>query len=275
MPKIASDANPSVEPRPPKLRHSLLEFSRVAAEWGSAAVLSPLHRALPAGDGHTVLALPGFMGADGSTAMLRKFLIRRGYHAIPWGLGRNGASVRSRDIDDFLRHREETEEQLAGVIEAEYERTGRKVSLIGWSLGGLFAVALAHRHPEWIDQVITLGTPYGDPRGTAIYTVMDRLFEAEVDEDALVRWVDHTFSGGELKVPVLALYSESDGIVGTDIAQCPGDSRYVTNMAVPASHVGFPFNPVVFAVIGNALAAPSERWNVCGSAWIAPFAKVV
>ncbi len=89
-------------------------------------------------------------------------------------------------------------------------------------------------------QVITLGTPYGDPRGTALYSVMGSLNEHEVEEAALERWVAHTYSGGRLRVPVLALYSESDGIVGAGIAKCQGDPRYVTNVAVFASHVGFP-----------------------------------
>ncbi len=84
----------------------------------------------------------------------------------------------------------------------------------------------------------------------------------------------HTYRGGELRVPVLALYSESDGIVGPGIARCQGDPRYVTNMAVMASHVGFPFNPVVFAVIANHLVAPDRRWALCRSDSIAPLVKL-
>jgi hypothetical protein len=97
------------------------------------------------------------------------------------------------------------------------------VTLIGWSLGGLYAVALAHRFPQWIRQVITLGTPFGDPRGTALYSVMGRIHGNEADEASLRRWVEHTYSGGVLRVPVLTLYSESDGIVGAGIARCEGD----------------------------------------------------
>jgi hypothetical protein len=137
----------------------------------------------------------------------------------------------------------------------------------------LYAVALAHQYPQWIRQIITLGTPYGDPRGTAIYSVMDRMYDngPEVDEASLRRWVEHTYSGGELRVPILALYSESDGIVGTGIARCQADPRYVSNMSVMASHVGFPFNPLVFAVIGNHLVPAQRRWAICGSSRIKPF----
>ena len=208
--------------RPPKLHHSMLELGRVVLEMGSTALLGPLLDALPQGDGHTVITVPGFMGGDGSTAQLRRFLNRRGYNAIPWGLGRNAASVRSSDIDDFLAHRAEVEDIIAARVEREYRASGRRLTLIGWSLGGLYAVALAHRFPRWIRQVITLGTPFGDPRGTALYSVMGRMNATadEVDEAALERWVEHTYSGGELRGPVLALYSESDGIVGGGFARC-------------------------------------------------------
>jgi dienelactone hydrolase len=273
MPRLYQSFTPDV--RPPKLRHSVMEFGRVVLEMSSAALLSPLLKKLPRGDGHTIMTIPGFMGADGSTSQLRKFLNHRGYHAIPWGLGRNAADVRSQSLEDFLAHRTQTEDAIAARVEAEYLASGQKLTLIGWSLGGLYAVALAHRFPQWIRQVITLGTPYGDPRGTALYSVMGSLYDNDVEEEALERWVAHTYSGGKLRVPVLALYSESDGIVGVGIAKCQGDPKYVTNMSVVASHVGFPFNPLVFAVIANHLVEPHERWAVCRSEHIQSLVRVV
>jgi len=262
--------------RPPKLRHSVMEFGRVLFEMGSTAALGPLLKRLPPGDGHTIITIPGFMGADGSTAQLRKFLNQLGYNAIPWGLGRNAYDSQPESLDDFIDFRERVEDEIARRIEAEYQSCGRKVTLIGWSLGGLYSVALAHRFPQWIRQVVTLGTPYGDPRGTALYNVMGRLYnnEVQVDEVALARWVSHTYRGGKLRVPVLALYSESDGIVGAGIARCEADPAYVTNMAVMASHVGFPFNPLVFGVIGNHLVEPHERWSICRSEALKPFVRV-
>lgn len=251
--------------QPPKLRHSILELSRVLVEISSTAMLSPLLKTLPKGDGHSIMTIPGFMGADGSTAQLRKFLNNRGYKAIPWGLGRNSSEVRPSSLDDFLAHRERIEDQIAERVEKEFIASGRKITLIGWSLGGLYSVALAHRFPQWIRQVITLGTPYGDPRGTALYNVMGRIYDnkVEVDEASLARWTAHTYRGGDLTVPVLALYSKSDGIVGEGIAQCQADPAYVKNMAVMASHVGFPFNPIVFAVIANHMVAAEDRWPIC------------
>ena len=183
--------------------------------------------------------------------------------------------MRSNSIDDFLAHRIATEHAIAARVEQEYRASGGKVTLVGWSLGGLYAVALAHRSPRWIRQVITLGTPFGDPRGTALYSVMGRVYDNDAPEDALQRWVSHTYRGGKLCVPVLALFSETDGIVGAGIAQCQGDPDYVTHVAVLASHVGFPFNPVVFAVIANHLVAPHARWAICRSELLGPLVKVV
>ncbi len=262
--------------RPPRLRHSISELGRVAMEAGTSVLCKGVFKTLPRGDGHTIMTIPGFMGADGSTAMLRKFLRDRGYNAVPWGLGRNASEAKADSMEKFMRHRAQLEERIAVQLEHEWQASGRKVTLIGWSLGGLYSVALAHRYPQWIRQVITLGTPFGDPRGTALYSVMARMNDnsAGESEEALRRWVDYTYSGGELRVPVLTLYSESDGIVGKGIARCEGDPRYVTNMAVMASHVGFPFNPIVFAVIANHLVAPDQRWSLCQSRRTAPFARI-
>ena len=65
-----SDQRITVDSRPPRLRHSMLEFSRVLLEMSSTAMLSPLLRSLPRGDGHTIMTIPGFMGADGSNQRL-------------------------------------------------------------------------------------------------------------------------------------------------------------------------------------------------------------
>ena len=81
MPANAATYVPDM--RPPKLRHSVMELGRVILEIGSSAALEPLFSALPKGDGHTIMTIPGFMGANGSTTQLRRFLNKRGYKAIP------------------------------------------------------------------------------------------------------------------------------------------------------------------------------------------------
>lgn len=274
MANTASSFKPDIQP--PKLRHSAAELGRVVLEAGSSLLLNRLFRNLPRGDGHTVMTIPGFMGADGSTSLLRKVLNNCGYNAVPWGLGRNASEASADTMEGFMVHRAQLEEEIARRIEREFRASGRKITLIGWSLGGLYSVALAHRYPQWIRQVITLGTPFGDPRGTALYSVMARMngSENEESEESIRDWVKYTYSGGELRVPVLTLFSESDGIVGTGIARCQGNPDYVTNMAVMASHVGFPFNPIVFAVIANHMVEPHERWAICRSDRIGRLARL-
>jgi len=231
--------------------------------------LRPLLGRFPKGDGHTVMTLPGFFGADGSTASLRKYLNKQGYHAMPWGLGRNVPEDGMKGMDEAMAFRREMEETLADLIAQEVQRSGGKVSLVGWSLGGLYATGLAHRYPELVRQVVTLGTPFGDPRGTALYAVLQRLYQGQVTEDTMNEWIGFTFAG-ELSVPVTALYSLTDGIVGKDIARLP-EHPMMENIAVMASHVGFPFNPLVRGVLAERLAQLEGHWRPYSAPSLRPF----
>ena len=103
----------SLSPTPPRVHHSMLELSRVFFEASSGYFLKPLMRALPKGDGHSVMTLPGFFGADGSTASLRRFLDKQRYNAIPWGLGRNIPSEGLATMEATLDFRVRTEQALA------------------------------------------------------------------------------------------------------------------------------------------------------------------
>ncbi|MEP5763170.1 MAG: alpha/beta hydrolase [Halieaceae bacterium] len=262
-------ASAAIHPEPPKLSHSLLELGRFALEMGSAACLGPLFRLLPEGDGHAVMTLPGFMGADGSTASLRRFLRRQGYAALPWGQGRNLPEGGIASMIQALDFRQKMEQLLAARLEKEVMRSGGRVSLVGWSLGGLYATGMAHRYPQLVRQVITLGTPFGDPRATSIYSMMQRMYQGEVDAKMLDDWIGFTFEG-ELEVPVSALYSTSDGFVGESIARLP-EHPLMENIAVMASHVGFPFNPLVKAVIAERLAQAEGDWQAYRRPSLKPF----
>jgi pimeloyl-ACP methyl ester carboxylesterase len=200
---------------------------------------------------------------------LRKYLNRQGYRAVPWGLGRNTPDEGMTGMEEAMAFRREMEETLANLIADEVNSSGGKVSLVGWSLGGLYATGLAHRYPELVRQVITLGTPFGDPRGTALYSVLQRIYKGKVTQDTMQEWTGFTFAG-ELKVPVTALYSLTDGIVGSDIALLP-EHPHMENIAVMASHVGFPFNPLVRAVVAERLAQPEQQWQPYTAPSMRPF----
>ena len=103
---------------------------------------------LPRGDGHPVLVLPGLLADDVSTRTLRAVLRRLGYDVHGWGLGRNIGPTAAcvTGMRDLLDH-------LA-------DKHGKPVTLIGWSLGGIFARDLARRTPDSVRQVVTLGSPF-------------------------------------------------------------------------------------------------------------------
>ena len=132
--------------RAPSMPMMMLE-QRVMFEMGALGAAAPWLRVMGRGDRHPVLVLPGFMGDDASTVALRFFIRSWGYWSHGWGMGQNLGP---------------TPDALQGIndrLEALYSRHGREVSLVGWSLGGLYARYLARKHPEWVRQVITLGSP--------------------------------------------------------------------------------------------------------------------
>ena len=118
------------------LRKSQFQFWRMAEgrsiiEWQSFYLLLPLLRQLKSGDGHPVVVFPGFVGSDVSTKPLRKLLKELDYSSYGWGGGRNGSFDQER------------ENEMRNWSRNVYQKEGRKVSLIGWSLGGVFAREIA------------------------------------------------------------------------------------------------------------------------------------
>src|SRR5438093_764974 len=141
--------------RPPSPALLALE-GRAWLEFAALLPALPLLGRAPAGDGHPVLVLPGWLANDRSTQALRWFLRDRGYHVHGWKLGRNlGPSSRLAPA-------------LGQRFTALRARHGRKLSLIGWSLGGIYARELARRFPDDVRQVITLASPFRDPSATSV-----------------------------------------------------------------------------------------------------------
>src|SRR6476646_5869307 len=132
----------------PTLPLYLTEPGRAAADFGLYLAARPLLPRLPRGDGHPVLVLPGLLADAVSTRILRRVLRRLDYHVHGWRLGRNIGPTA--ECVSGLRDR----------MEDLSDRYGRPVSLIGWSLGGIFARDIARRAPEAVRQVITLGSPF-------------------------------------------------------------------------------------------------------------------
>jgi len=171
-----------------------------------------------------VLVLPGFLADDLSTRPLRRFLGRLGYRAHPWLLGRNLGSVGA------------TRERLHARAAELHARHGRKLSLVGWSLGGIFARELAKQMPERVRQVITLGSPFAD-----VARRVERLRQPP-------------------PVPSTAIYSKSDGIAHWEACrESEGPER--ENIEVPASHCGLGWSPIVLFAIADRLALAEGQWK--------------
>lgn len=182
---------------PPPLSLWLREFPNTPA-----ILFSPLRRARAVqgarkGTGQPVLVFPGILSSDSATVLLRRTLACNGYHAHASQLGfvtgmTSGMMARA-------------EARLADVAEAE----GRKVALVGWSLGGIYARALAQRHPDLVELVMTLGTPFsGDRRANNAWRVYEAINDHPVDavplpDDPAVK----------PPVPTIALWSRKDGVI--------------------------------------------------------------
>jgi pimeloyl-ACP methyl ester carboxylesterase len=138
---------------------SVLRELRAVPEFAAFVGTTPLTRLAPGGDGHPVLVLPGLLADDLSTRPLRWFLRQRGYSVHGWRLGTNRGPSAA------------TTEGLARRLAALADRHGRTVSIVGWSMGGVFARQLALRTPSSVRSTVTLGSPisgYGGPRQLAM-----------------------------------------------------------------------------------------------------------
>lgn len=186
--------------------------------------LSSWRRAQPVagardGAGLPVMVIPGILSSDNATALLRRTLEATGYRAHPSQLGfLTGIQPRTlaRAID-----------RLAEIAGAE----GSKVALVGWSLGGLYARVLAQRHPELVELVMTLGTPFsGSRRANNAWRLYEAINDHKVDappvpDDPAVK----------PPVPTIAIWSRTDGVIAPAAARGLPHERDA-EVEVPFSH---------------------------------------
>lgn len=228
--------------RAPSLPLLLLE-GRAVLELGAYFASRPLQSRVPPGDGHPVLILPGLGASDLSTLPLRTFLRERGYWVHGWRLGRNIG-------DPALL------EPLAERLHTLRGRHGRKVSLVGWSMGGLFARELAKLAPDDVRQVITLGSPFAGPPDASNAQRLYRLLSGR-DPGGDARLAERLRQ--PLPVPTTCIYSRSDGIVAWQ--SCIDESAPNTeNVRVRSSHLGMGYHPHTLFVIADRLAQPEGQW---------------
>ncbi len=196
-------------------------------------------RKLSKGDGHGVVVYPGFMAGDALTSPLRQALRKLGYNVSGWEQGIN-IGLRRGLMQAMRQH-----------LVKRAAVTGGPVSLIGWSLGGLYARELAKRDPHLVRQVITLGSPVnGDLRANHAWRLYERVNGHSIDQLPIETKLEDL-----PPVPCLSIYSETDGIV----APCSSQAANCVSAKVKGSHMGLPWNDQVLTLIAERLAKISSE----------------
>jgi pimeloyl-ACP methyl ester carboxylesterase len=217
---------------------------RAPLEYLSLFAAFPWLRSLPRGDGHPVLVFPGMGANDVTTWPLRGFLQSLGYVTQAWGQGLNFGPKRG------------VLERCADDIRALSQRTGQSVSLIGWSLGGIYAREMAKELPGMTRCVVTLGTPFtGHPKATNVWRIYEWMTGSRVGDPALMAQIRTP-----PPLPTTSIYSRTDGIVSWRCSlNEPGP--LTENIEVHASHVGMGMNPLALYAIADRLAQPIGQWH--------------
>lgn len=231
--------------RAPPLGLLVTEPLRAMLDLLAAKVGKP---ALVAGDGHPVVVYPGLGAAAFTTARLRRHLDDCGFTAHDWGRGVNTGPEGV--FDDWI-------EPLAEHVRELQRAHGRKVSLVGWSLGGIYAREVAKRCPDATRQVITLATPFGAMHDANHAGTIYRLLGGDTSQltgDLLARLRECP------PVPTTSVYSKSDGLVcWRGCLEQAGPT--VENVQVHASHLGMPTHFGVLDVVADRLAQPEGSWR--------------
>ena len=209
---------------------------------------------VPRGDGSGVVVIPGFLGTDLYLMEMYAWLRRLGYRSYYSGIGLNA------ECPNLLIKR-----RLNETINRARAETGRKIHLVGHSLGGIMARAAAHQRPDDIASVITLGSPF---RGTVVHSRVLRA--AEIVRKQILqnhgpgvlpdcytghctcRFLDSLRRELPSSVAETAIYTRTDGVV--DWQYCITDDPAI-DVEVPGTHIGLAFNPAVYAAMANRLAS--------------------
>lgn len=238
--------------RKPYLPLALLEPFRAFGEWAAQPVGNKVLSFAPDGNGQPVLTLPGFLGSDRSTRSIRRYLRKKNYDPFPWLLGRNEGPDTSGEGGALLDAR----------IKQIYKKTGQKVALVGWSLGGVMARNAAKRIPHMVSQVITLGSPFD---ATQNISSIAKLFEfvsgKNPNDEQFQHILDYNRPPPPADVPTTAIFTKTDGIVHwSTCIESPAPNTDNIEVAL-ASHSGLGFNAAVLFLLAERLSIPPSEWS--------------
>jgi pimeloyl-ACP methyl ester carboxylesterase len=219
----------------------MLREVRAPFEFASVALHFHALRQAPRGNGRAVLLVPGYLADDHSMRPLGAYLKYLNYDVYYTELGRNMGKVNA----DMMRlgDRVESVSQSVG---------GEKVTLIGWSLGGVLTREVARLFPDVVQEVITLGTPIvGGPKFTSVGKRYAKRNNIDLDEFELDV---HQRNSIGLTQPVTSIYSKSDGVVAWQ-ASVDTYNHQAINIEVNGSHMGLGVNPKVWLTIADVLGS--------------------
>ena len=232
---------------PPSLWLMAFEQRALGEFWAGLALLPLLRQLAPRGDGHPVLVIPGLGASDLSTSLLRRFLDGLGYATYPWGLGRN-RGMHDQRID-----------QMRARLEQIHSESKCKVSLVGQSLGGVYAREMARAMPQRVRQVITLGSPFaGHPLASTGIHLYEWLSGERMED---LDYGRHLKMRPTPPVPTTSIYSKLDGVVAwqCSIEDGPGDAESINLRG--HSHTGMASAPLALYLIAQRLGQAASDWK--------------
>lgn len=223
------------------------EGGRALLELGSYLPYRMLNNIPKNGDGHPVLILPGFLASDFSTIPLRSFIHKLGYSVHGWGQGRNLASEKYVDL-------------LLDKVDMIYDKHKMKISLIGWSLGGIYARQIGKAKPNKIRQIITMGSPFKgvvhSNNAKWIYDLLTKGDGLSSIDPALIADIPNP-----APVPTTAIYSKQDGVVPWQYCMEEQENEIHQNIEVSGSHLGLGVNHQVLEIVADRLTHQEEDWE--------------
>ncbi len=245
--------NSSLALQRPSLRHTGTEPLRALAEYASHW-LTPL-RGLPRGDGHTVVMFPGLASDAKAFGPLRRQCSRLGYQAVDWGRGLNRGP--EGEVEPWL---DRLTDDIAELIDKDPK--ARPATLLGWSLGGIYAREVAKRLSCSVRQVITLGTPFS---ASADHSRVGWLYEWLSGQPARIDGRLSARLAAPPRVPTTSIYSRSDGVVAWQTCTHGSPRPHVEDIEVPGSHLGMAWNPATLRIVAERLARPVATQPASGA----------
>ncbi|CAN5525952.1 hypothetical protein BH10ACI1_BH10ACI1_12820 [soil metagenome] len=226
--------------------------SLVGLDW-TLLHLAPIYYGfgVPKGDDSAVIVVPGFLGSDFYLYELYLWLNRIGYRPYFSSIGWNADCLNT------------LADKLTETIKQAHEQTGKKVHLIGHSLGGILSRSAAAQNPELVESVITLASPFRGVRSHPKVIQMSEKIRLRIFKNSDKTDFPDCYTGRchckavsalntflDKNIRRTAIYTKSDGIV--DWNSCITRDAD-NNFEVTGTHIGLVYNFQAYKLIAERL----------------------